>query len=631
MKTFRDGSHLHCALLLLLCILAYSNSFHVPFQFDDFYNITEKPYVRNIGYFFDSARESLFSSDHGFRMRTVGYFTFALNYRFGGGEVFGYHLVNLLIHCLNGLLVYWLVVLSFRGPVLGNTPLRESSKPIALLSALLFALHPVQTQAVTYIVQRVSSLATCFFLLSLASFIKWRLAYLEGSSGRKALPWFGLCLVSAILAMKTKEIAFTLPVIAVLYEFLFFRGEIRKRILPLVPLVLTMGIIPFGLVGTPESAGELIGDVSRSMRVDSPLSRGEYLFTEMRVVVTYLRLLFLPVGQNLDYDYPIYRSFLNKEVILSFLFLALLSGAGIALAVRERKTLSGALPVSFGIFWFFLTLSVESSIIPITDVIYEHRLYLPSVGFSVALATALFLGMRRVGENKARMVFLAGLSVIVIVLSGATYARNRVWGTEVSLWEDVVRKSPEKARGHNSLGFALRKRGRLEEAIGHYREAIRLQPDYALAHHNLGFAYHAARSYDMAIEQYEVAIRHQPGFAEAHDGMGAVYGDMGLTDKAIEQHRIAIRLKPDSANAYTNLGNVYWRLGNVDGALEQYRMAVRIRPDLAEPYNNMGVIYATMGYPDKAVEFFGTAVALSPDNPDYRRNWKNAAAGSGKR
>ncbi len=620
-----DNSLLHGALLVLLCLLSYSNTFCVPFQFDDFYNIEEKPYVRDIGVFFGSQDGNRLGGDHGFRMRTVGYLTFALNYRIGGRDVLGFHVVNLLIHCFNGLLLYWFVVSVFRGPVLGASSLRGFSKPIALFSSLLFALHPVQTQAVTYIVQRVTSLATGFFLLSLASYVRFRLASAEGLLARKAAPWYALSLVSAILAMKTKEIAFTLPVIIVLCEFLFFRGKTGKRIVPLIPLILTMGIIPAGLIGVPVSAGELIGDVSRSMRVDSPLSRWEYLFTEIRVIVTYLRLLVLPVGQNLDYDYPVFRSFLDKEVVPSFLFLALLAGAGILLALRDRTSLSGLRIVSFGIFWFFIALSVESSIIPITDVIYEHRLYLPSAGFWVAVTTGLYWGAKRIGDQSFRLALPVFLSIAVLIFSGSTYARNRVWRSEVSLWEDVVRKSPEKARGHNSLGFALRKEGRLKEAIAQYRRALQLKPDYALARNNLGYAWYLSRDYGKAVREYENAIRLKPDFAEARNGLGIVYAEMGLTDQAIEQYVFAIRLKPDFANAHTNLGNLYYREGNVGGAIRQYETAIRIRPDIAEPYNNLGVIHASMGFLDQAMEYFGAAVALDPGNTEYRRNRDNAS------
>lgn len=626
-----DRSLLHGGVLVLLCLLAYSNSFHVPFQFDDFYNVVEKPYVRDIRLFFDGSGENGFAPDHAFRMRTVGYLTFALNYRIGGRDVLGYHIGNLLVHCANGLLLYWLVVLSFRGPVLGRSSLRDASKPIALFSSLLFASHPVQTQAVTYIVQRLSSLATCFYLLSLVSYIKARLVFAERSSWRRACVWYGLSLVSAILAMKTKEIAFTLPLIIVLHEFLFFRGEVKKRILLLIPLLLTMGIVPFGLIGTPGTTGDLIGDVSQVMRVDSPLSRWEYFCTELRVIVTYLRLLVLPIRQNLDYDYPVFRSFLNGTILLSFLFLAVLVGAGIYLVYRDRRSVSGVRIVSFGIFWFFITLSVESSIIPITDVIFEHRLYLPSVGFWIALTGALAWGRQRIGGGTKPFVFPAVLSMVVLLFCGLTYARNLAWRSEVSLWEDVVGKSPAKARGHNALGFALRKEGRAGEAIEQYREAIRLQPGYALAHSNLGFAYYTVGQAGKAIAHYERAIRLMPDFAEAHNGLGIVYGELGLPEKAANEHRIALRLKPDFAQAHTNLGNLYWKEGETERAVEHYRMAIRIRPDLAEPFNNMGVIYANMGFPEKALEYFEEAVRLDPRNPVFLRNRNRAAAAQGKR
>jgi protein O-mannosyl-transferase len=631
MKRFLENSTLHVLLLAILCVVAYSNSFHVPLQFDDIQNIVEKPYVRDFRLFLDPSGGSWFASDHGFRMRTVGYFTLALNYWIGGHDVVGYHLGNLLIHCVNGLLVYLLVVLSFRGPVLGESTLREFSKPIALFSSLLFLSHPVQTQAVTYIVQRLTSLAACFYLMSLVSYIQARLAFADRPSWRKASAWYCLSLVSALLAMKTKEIAFTLPLVVALYEFLFFRGDLKKRVLLLTPLLLTMGVIPYALLGAPNPTGDLIGDVSRAMRVDSPLSRWDYFCTELRVLVTYVRLLFFPIGQNLDYDYPVFRSFLDGTIVLSSLFLATLIGTGGYLVRRDRKLGSGASIVSFGIFWFFITLSVESSIIPITDVIFEHRLYLPSVGFWIAVTSALFLAHRRFGGEKYPFLLPAVLSAAVLLLCGMTYARNRVWGTEVSLWEDVVRKSPAKARGYNSLGFALRKEGRVGEAVERYRKAIQLEPDYALAHNNLGFAYYMLRRNDEAIAQYELALRSMPDFAEAHNGLGIVYGEQGNFQRAMEENRIALRLKPDFAQVYTNLGNLYWKQGLIDNAFVQYRMAIRIRPDLAEPYNNLGVLYANMGLLDQALPYFDAAVRMNPGNPDYLQNRNRAAAGLGIR
>ncbi|MBI4690377.1 MAG: hypothetical protein HY754_08950 [Nitrospirae bacterium] len=226
-------------------------------------------------------------------------------------------------------------------------------------------------------------------------------------------------LLSAVLAMETKEIAFTLPIMISLYEFMFFTdsrftihgSRFKRRILYLMPILLTMLIVPMAIIDTTKPVGDLISGVDEATRAKAVISRLDYLFTEFRVIVTYIRLFFSPFNQNFDYDYPVYNSFLSPEVLLSFLFLLSIFGFGIYLFYRSRFTIHDArytihnTPsmnyvsrvthhalrlVAFGIFWFFITLSVESSIIPTQDMIYEHRLYLPSVGIIMAFGTALF-------------------------------------------------------------------------------------------------------------------------------------------------------------------------------------------------------------------------------------------------
>jgi len=625
-KTFLDNSWLHIFLLIFICFVAYSNTFHVPFQFDDPFNILDKAYVRDIRLFFAPESESWFGSDHAFRMRTVGYFTFAVNYMLGGTSVTGYHLFNLFIHCVTGVLVYLLVLLTFQVPFMKTEQLKSISKPVALFSALLFVSHPIQTQAVTYIVQRVASLATMFYLLSFVAYIKARQGFQTGIYKKKAVAWYALSVMSAILAMKTKEIAFTLPAMILLYEFMFYRESMKKKIFLLIPFLLTMLIIPLGLLGVSGSAGDVLDDVSSVTRVDSPLSRGEYLLTEMRVIMTYLRLLFVPVNQNLDYDYPVYRSFFNIEVVISFLAIAALITAAIVLLYRSRSGREGERLISFGIFWFFITLSVESSIIPITDVIFEHRLYLPSSGFFIACTSAVFLYVGRKDTRRLFGVALVVFSLAVLIFGGLTFARNRVWQSGISLWTDVVAKSPHNPRAQNGLGFELRKKGMIDDAIRHYEEAIRLKPDYALVINNLGVAYQAKGQVNNAIEQYRKALEIKPGFAEPHNNLGIVYGSMGMSDMAMEEYRIAIQMKPDFAKAYTNLGNEYLKKGLLAEAEDQYEMAIRAQPGLPDPYNNLGIIYANNGRLDVAIRFFERAVALDPDNHEFRQNRDRAVA-----
>ena len=327
----RFATVLHLLLVISLGLLAYSNTFTATFNFDDIANILGNPVVRNVDPFADPFAVK--------GSRAVGDFTFAVNYRLNGLDVFGYHLVNLAIHLATALLVYTLVTLTFRTPLLAPADEGERGRfsgPIALFAALLFVAHPLQTQAVTYIVQRFTSLAAMFYIGSLVLYIMARLE--QGGSGRRGKLFAAACyllsLLTAVLAMKTKEIAFTLPFTVILYEFMFFRGSIAKRVMFIGAFLLTLAIIPLSMLGS-SGAGQLLGRLEAATMVQTEMPRLDYLFTQFRVIVTYLRLLFFPVEQNLDHDFPVSHSFFNAPVLLSFLLLLAIFGLGIYLAYRS--------------------------------------------------------------------------------------------------------------------------------------------------------------------------------------------------------------------------------------------------------------------------------------------------------
>ncbi len=526
----------HLALIALLGLLAYSNTFDAPFIFDDHHNIVTNPLIKDLRYFLEPSKATGFGVvDTTFKSRFIGYLTFALNYKIHGLDVRGYHIFNLAVHILNALLVYFLVLLTplpspLRGEGEGGGAMGGGAyrtNLIALFSALLFVSHPIQTEAVTYIFQRLASLCAFFYLLSLVLYVKWRLAgglqaprtprtnppsspFSKGGQ-RGILAKRGFLylasLLSAVLAMKTKENAFTLPVMIALYEFLFFgateppphipplvrgglpkayRRGVAKRLIYLIPFFLTMLIIPLTLIGVDKPIGEIIGGVGPTMGGSGGISRGDYLFTQFRVIVTYIRLLFLPVNQNINYVYPMFDSFLNLQVFLSFLFLLSLFGLGVNLLCRSRRNASLRL-IAFGIFWFFITLSVESSIIPLLMVINEYRVYLPSSGIFMAATTVVFLLLKLPGGKTVRMALAVPLIAIPLIFSYATYARNTVWESEISLWKDAVRKSPENAIAHNNLSVAYLSAGLIDEAMEHYEITLRLTPDngdiyYSMAH-----------------------------------------------------------------------------------------------------------------------------------------------------
>ena len=594
----------HGALIIMLSLAAYSNTFHVPFQFDDPRSISDVPFVRDIHQFPNPLM----------LQRAVGFFTFALNYWLHGTDVAGYHIVNLVIHIINAFLVYALVVLSFRTSILQRSSLIRYATHIALFAALLFACHPIQTQAVTYIAQRFASLATLFFLLSLVAYVRSRLPLGATTLNRQSLTWYGVSLLAAVLAMKTKEIAFTLPVVITLYEFLFLEGAIKKRVLLLLPFLLTMTIIPLNLLGTARPLGDVISDISEVTRLQTTVPRGEYLYTELTVIVTYLRLLFFPVNQNLDYDYPLFVSFLMPEVVLSFLVLALILGTGVYLLYRDRRSPGTGRLTAFGIFWFFITVSVESSVIPIADVIYEHRLYLPSVGFFLACMSAVFWGVDRLRYRWAKVeravvIFLAGA---VIAFTGMTYARNTVWLTEVSLWKDVISKSPQKARGYNGLGLAYFNKGVYDKAIEAFARAIEIHPAYGVAYNNIGNSYFRTGLYDKALEAQNKAIALEPDNAIFRDNRGLTYSAIGSYDRAIADFTEAIKLDPSYAKSYHNLGFVYHKKGLYRQAIEEYTRAIAMDPGNAVFRSNRGSAYAATGQYEKAIVDQTTAIALDP-------------------
>src|SRR5436190_12943720 len=361
-------------IVILLGLFIYSNSFECSFHFDDAQNIVNNPKIKNLDL------KALWNFSH---TRFVPYLTFAINYQFDKLNVSGYHIINLVIHLLNSCLVWWLTILIFSTPYIRSHSIVKHKRNIAILTTLFFVSHPLATQSVTYIVQRMTSIAAMFYLLSLAFYVKARLTDKE-SKLRYLL--FSFSIISALLAMLSKENAFTLPAAMILIELCFLQIKLREinsrnyraMILVAAFLVGIAAVIikyPFGVFKT------LPPDYYNDFRTMSSM---HYLFTQFGVIVKYIQLLFLPINQNVDYDFQMANSFFELRTFLCFIFLASLISLAVFLINRNRI-------ISFGIFWFFLTLSVESSLVPISDLIFEHRTYLPSFGFFLILSSGINL------------------------------------------------------------------------------------------------------------------------------------------------------------------------------------------------------------------------------------------------
>jgi tetratricopeptide (TPR) repeat protein len=379
-----------------------------------------------------------------------------------------------------------------------------------------------------------------------------------------------------------------------------------------IPFLFTLFIIPLSLSGA-------IGKAEAGFASETTgISRLDYLFTQFRVIVTYLRLLVFPVHQNLDYDYPIYHSLSDTQVFFSFLFLFFLFSLACYLLFYSQHKL-----VVFGFLWFFLTLSIESSIIPIQGVIYEHRLYLPSVGFMLAGSVFMAEFLHR-WRHIAAIMF----GITVVVLSMATYERNRVWKDEVTLWTNVVQESPNRPRGYINLGTAYMNQDRQEEAIQAYQNALTLltlKPDLlAQVHNNLGNAYKKLGRLEEAIQAYQTALSLKSDLAEPHNNLGIVYEKQGHLEKAIQAYKTALTLKPDYPQAHYNLGNAYAMLGSLEEASQAYKSALTLKPDLTQAHNNLGNVYHKLGRFEEAIREYQIVLKQYPDLVETHYNLGSA-------
>lgn len=601
---------LHILLIAIVGLLVYSNIFDVPFHYDDLRFIVNNPLIKDFRYFVDpsgvtlAAEQSNLSANVArfFRTRRVGYLSLWANYKIGGLEVGGYHAFSLVVHIVNSFLVYLIVTLTFRTPLLGRSRLQGHSKLIALFSGLLFVAHPLQTEAVTYVIKRIVLLASTFYLASTAAYIGSRL-----SGGKAKYVLYALSILFAALGMKTKENVFTLPLAIGLYEFMFFSGGIKRRLLALIPFLLTMLIIPITYVEM-NKAGSFWATIEGATKSPGAPPRLDYLFSQAGAVSKYILLLLVPVGQNVDHWLSVSGSFLEPDVLISFLFLLSFFASGIYLYYRFRSGDSALRIAAFGVFWFFITLSVESSVFPIGIVMAEYRVYLPSFGFFMVVASVSFMSSR----IKTKLT-IAGLALVVLVFSLAAHARNGVWHSELSLWKDTVEKSPQNVRAHNNLGTAYRDKRLFNKAVEHYEIALDLNRDFYEAHYNMGNTYRDMGRIDNAIEQYRIAVRLKPDDAEAYRGLAAAFSDKGMPEKAMEYYNTALSIKPDSAEVYLSLGNSYRNEGLTDKAIENYNIALSVKPSYAEAYYNLGIVYRDKGLTDEAIRQYEAALGIKPD------------------
>jgi len=589
----------HTIFIIIVGFIAYTNSLMAPFFFDDYSNIVDNPTIKNFRNFHGLMEFLGFTIDketvQSIFMRPVGLFTFAANYAIHGLNHFGFHITNLLIHICNALMVYLLFFKTLTTPFMISTASEDSAEVrehwyLPLFAALIFISHPIQTQSVTYIVQRYVPLATFFYLGALLLFLIGRTSL----SRKTEIISYTLSFIAAILAMGSKEIAFTLPVVVLLYEFMFFEGKAATRFYRIIPIIMTMGIIPLKLsklASLKQSQSAENMQAVLSLHDATGTTAFEYLFTQFGVIVTYIRLLFFPVGQNLDYDYHLEKTFFSFDVILPLTLLLSIVAGSLWLLFHSRQNRQYRI-IAFGIFWFFITLSVESSVIPIRDLIFEHRIYLPSIGFFMALLTLISVVYHRYARlelSKSKVATISLVSV-VIILSSATIARNRLWNYNVTMWRDVVSKSPNKARAHSNLGFALASAVKydpkatlspvdaikLHDASLELRAAIRINPQDHVVYANLAEMLILQKKYEEAFKNVDTACGLRPEDPFPIVIRGQIFAAKDDQENAIKEYRKAISLNPQFAKAHLRLSDALEAQGNKQEATKELDIFLRL-------------------------------------------------------
>lgn len=568
----KKGAFIQPAIIILAGIAAYSNSFGCSFHFDDFPNIVSNSAVFELS---DWKAWMFFN-----KYRPVAFFTFALNYHFNGLDVVGYHIVNLCIHLINALLVWELLRLLFLSPYLKEHPLASSSGNIAFFTALLFAVHPLMTESVTYIVQRLVCLASMFCLMSLVLFAKGLLT----GKRRSAVVFYAGSLIAALLGFYTKETAWTLLLLMLMvYFFFFFRRTAVKRFPGLFVLVITL-IVLFFLAIASINSGKYFSVIPPREGHPYFITPLKYYYTQVNVLVTYLRLIVVPVHQTLDYNYPMAGSLTYPHLLIKLAALILLIAFAVWLFRRDRL-------VSFGIFWFFIVIAPQC-LVPRSNFIFEHRAYLAATGIILAWVLMAFYLCGRIGQSrifKTRkpdtgniLLYLAAVFLLLqcTFFAWITRERNKVWKDEYTLWSDCLQKAPGSARAMVNLGCEQFARQEYSPAIRNFDQAIRKFPLYLQAWNSRAAVRINMGENEKAVEELNFVLLQDPSFSDACINRGIAFRNLKRFDASISDFTNAISLRPNRSDSYFQRGLSFWMAGRNEAALKDLMQAAGMRnPD----------------------------------------------------
>ncbi len=602
-KSKAPQSLIMSAAIFILGGLVYLNSLLNLFVWDDVILVLGNLHIRNLAYIPRLFIENIYHQEMtGCFYRPILISTFALDFRFWGLEPFGYHLTNIILHLSTSVLVYYFISRIV------------NSQKIAFLTALFFVLHPIQTEAVTYISGRADLLAAFFCISSLVFFSE----YLRGGGWTRRL-YYAASVLCFLLGLLSKETAAIFPLVFILYESCF--GDKKFKLKDLVKYLPIAGV----LCAYVFIRSELLANVKNASLVGDYVSLSGRLLSIPPVIMTYLKLLVFPVNlhmERMDYvfDYP--ASFFDHRVIVSALFLSLI---GIFIWLNRKRSRV----VFFGFFWFILNLLPVLNIVPINAFVAEHWLYLPSIGFFLIAATVC----AKLLEFKYLKLYITVILIDIFLFFGAlTIRQNYVWRNPVTFYRYTLKYSPQSARLHTNLGIIYFDLKLYKEAESEYLEALRIQPvgpGAAYTCINLGTLYDALDKKGEAVKAYKRAIELMPGNPLPYNYAGQFYYMQGKYKEAIKLYKKSVELAPTNASFWSNLGMAYLKAGLKKEAIACYKKGINLYPYEVVMHENLGSIYAEKGDLKKALEEYKVAMELAPDNPLTYLNIGNVCARMG--
>ena len=607
----REAAFAFFALFITL-LLVYSNSFRGEWHFDDFQTIVDNPSIRLQSAAWDELKKSFygptFGTDSQRIARPVAYASFALNYLFGGTDVFGYHVVNFVIHFAAACFLFLMIRVTLTLPAMKER-YGCIAYPVALLSSFLWATSPLHVHAVTIIVQRMASLAGLGYVMSLYFYVRARTA----TAGRSAIVCCLLSGTCALVAFGTKENTAVLPITLLLYDLFFIQGisaVSAKRALKWAALPLAI-VLVLGWLYTDFAMERAVYE--SGVRPFSPMER---LLTQTRILFFYVSLLLYPIPSRLTFlhDIDISRSLFDPWTTLAAI-------VGIALCLLFAAAKAKKYPLlSFAILFFFLNHLVEGSLIPL-ELIYEHRNYIPSMFFFVPMAIGIIRCLDYFSYRSGLQYFMAAGFALLLAFQGhTTFERNEIVRSDVHLWLDNVRKTPELSRPRINLARHYYEAGMYDEAYIELKAAEDLNRDtnlrqIGLASYNLGVYFlYQAKDIDRAEQQFVRALEKYPGYPSAVVGLakirlkkGDLEGAWGLMQKHVPRHRNDVEM----INCYAL---VLLKKGYAREAIKAAARSVELKWDDPQPREISGEAWRQLGYWQKAAQCWEEALRMNPAN-----------------